>query len=766
MPIGSKINKENGYIELTRDTEGYTYTVTVSNDVNSMVYSFDVVQGNAAQEPVRFLRLGYYEEYEFAVGYPVSLPLYVTGPITLCQMIGDDIPGLTFNLNGLHGTPTTANLTIQTLKFYCRNEVTTTNEFVLKTMVHPSGKPGLIGNYWKWVRYTLAFPCNAKINPQITPGATLEVQKVANSITINSDNDFLFYPDFKSYYGVMYTGYIAIAEDKSYVFSTQSATGSYIEIDNEIVVNHATNCHPSSKVSGDPVYLTAGYHRITLSMSRKDIPAQAKFMWKKDGVSEIEISMNDLSHVPMNSITYEMPINVYQKTDAGVPVNNFLLSYDVTIRSCSLLPEKLPNGMLFNFATGALSGIPTEITTFADNVYTVTCQTDRGAISHQFTVEVRDFDFLPAIPYIMLKRAADRRVPVKPDMYFQKSWVIDHSCYPNGIDLYWKITKAPDSIAPVSCSGTARKISCIMRVSGSSGLTGTFDPETDYDQAFQLVGTASNYYQKSTYLLVASINNDQKRSAALKFSFTHTEVTPIPGWVYFGVWTVTYGGTGVAYMPDAPEDADSRCCKYELYDRNGIELLSLPGGFPLWLLRQGLLLEPNEYKLHLFSPESRFPKCKKGAFFNVTTDNTHTLYHVNNKEKIEISYKIQRMECVGITIGSDYLPTTTVGGIIEFECPSKQFGKRTRQCTKDTSGSPYWASEKSTCRAYIPITLFSYEVQYINVPINTKFTLTPTVVGDYDIFEFGAEPPGVFSSDTETGTIVLYSETTLNEIKE
>lgn len=764
LPLGSKINKENGYIEITSGTENNNYTVTVSNDVNEMSFTFSVYPGSSAQEPVRFFKLGYYDQYEFVVGHPVDLPVFVTGPITICQMTGE-IAGLTFNINGLKGTPTTAIPTIQELKFTCRNEVTVTNEVIIRAMVHSTDKPGLIANYWKWVRYTLAFPCNVRVNPFVTPGASLEVQKIATSITINSDNDFNFYPDFGSYYGVMYTGYIKIPASRSYVFSTQSATGSYIEIDDIVAVNHMTSCHNNEKATGSPLELTEGYHRITLGWSRKEVEAYARFFWKKDGVTEREIEMGDLSHIPMNSISYEMTINSYPKTDAGVKFLNNLLTYDVTIRSCRMpTSERLPNGM--QLATnGSLHGTPTEITTFADHIYTVICETDKGELSHQFSVEVRDFNYLPAIPYIMLKRAVNRRVPVNPDMQFQLLWVIDHSCYPNRRDLYWKVTEAPDSTKPVTCTGQDRQIRCVMHIFDASSYGGAFDAGSEYDQAFQLPGTALSYYEKATYLLVTSINNDPKRSAVLKFSYTCLEVTPIPGWVYYGIWTVHNGGKGFNYMPEAPVEADGRCCGFELFDRNNIEILSMPKGYPDWLMRQGLLLEPNEYTLYLKSLNLGYEKCKYGAYFNLTMDNQYEVVYVPFATTKEIKIVVRRMECVGLVTDAENLPTTTVGGTVEFECPSKQFGKRIRQCRLDVGGAPFWAPMISTCRAYIPIKSFHYELQYVNLPINLKYKLIPIVEGDYDKFEFDSLPIGQSKYDTETGEIELLSSVTVREIQ-
>lgn len=776
LPKGSKLNVENGYIELTGgsegpSTEGVLYTVTASNDISSMSCTFKVVAGSAAEEPVKFLSLGYYKEYEFVKDYPVYLPLYITGPVTYCYSAGDDIPGLTFSLAGLQGTPTTVNLTVFTLRMMCRNEVSVSNEVVIKAMVHSAGKKGLMGNFWKWSRYTPAFPCNDRINPFVTPGVKLEVQKPVDSISINGDSYFNFFPDFKEFYGVMFTGYINIPQSRSYVFSSLSTIGSYIEIDDELILNHAQSCHGQEERASSPVELTMGYHRITLGYSkRKSTEAtKALFYWRKDGSTKIEISMDDLTYVPMNTLSYEKTIYAYQKKDPGIPMENRLMIYEdsIKISNCKVEPENLPDGIKLDASSGGLSGTPTKVTDFADFIYVLTCDTNLKdtKISHQFEIEVRDFDKLPSIPYVMLKRSPGRTIPVKPDMYFQFGWVIDNSCYPNGPNFLFKLIPAPDSRVPSVCASSGRGIKCTIDVSKRTTFLANFDAGSEYDQAFQIYGTVFDTFDKSTALLQVAIGGDDARSAVLKISFTYTETTPIPGWAYFGIWTMQYGLSNQELaMPLAPKGASGKCCNFKLMDRNNIEILAMNGGFVDWMLRQGLLLEPNLYTLYLESlHRTDTPSCVGGADYNITIDNTWTYYHIDYLKSITFPFRIQRMECSADE--SAGLPATAVGGFVEFSCGEDQYGTRIRQCKLDKGGFPFWASEVSTCDTYKEITTFYYDVQYISLPINTKMILSPTVVGDYDSFQFEGDIVDKLKYDSKTGVIELEStvlDSTLN----
>lgn len=751
LSTGSKINQFNGYLELTAGCEGQDYTVIAGNGFNNMNYTFSILYGTVAEDPVRFLSLGYYDEYEFAVNYPVNLPLFITGPVISCKMSGDEIPGLSFGVTGLKGTPESSNLTVHTMEFTCRNDVSTSNKFIVKAMVHASGKPGLIGNYWKWKRYTPAFPCNVKTNAFYTAGASLEVRRIDTNFAITNDNYFNFYKDFTSYYGVTWTGYINVPTAKEYIFYADTSSGSYIEIDEETVVDNMLKCDNSPEKIGDPVFLTAGYHRIVMGFRRKDKTAYALFSWNKLG-PKTAITSSDLSYVPLSAVSYATPINCYLRNSE---VSNALEVYDVTVSSCEVFPKTLPAGLSVS-ATGVLSGKPTSVTTFADYVYSLKCTASGKEIEHQFSIEVRDFDLLPEIPYIMLKRAVDRRVPVSPDMYFQEGWTVDNSCYPNEGNLYFRVEKDIETTTPgtVSCSGSQKYITCNIRLnSGTSGNI-NYDSGPDYDRAFQISIVARGLFDTSRFLLIVAINGDRNRQSVLKISFTHTSSTPIPGWVYFGIWTVSVQNDG---MPEAPPGSNPRCPRFTLYDRNMQPLLEIYEGYTTWLSKQGLLLEPNYYTLMMTTVNDRW-QCVdigNGAWFNVTIENTYTVYHLDFLEVKNLNFRIQRMECASSE--AENLPLTQLGGFVEFPCPAGQVGIMIRRCKLDVSGLPVWASIESTCRDYYPIATFHYGIEEINIPTNTSFVLTPTIEGDHDQFEISPVSSADFTFNSQTGEIKLFS---------
>ncbi len=120
----------------------------------------------------------------------------------------------------------------------------------------------------------------------------------AKMVRVESKIDFYYNTDeekpLKAPFSILWEGFIEITEAGRYIFSTESDDGSWVFIDDKLVVDNG-GTH-GTQYKSDSIHLTEGLHRIKVKYFDSAWGAVMKLLWSPPGESEGPIPPNLLWH--------------------------------------------------------------------------------------------------------------------------------------------------------------------------------------------------------------------------------------------------------------------------------------------------------------------------------------------------------------------------------------------------------------------------------------------------------------------------------------
>nr|HPJ72278.1 PA14 domain-containing protein [bacterium] len=140
--------------------------------------------------------------------------------------------------------------------------------------------PGLVASYYN------------KISPVGEP-----VRRTVESdvyFRLNNDEEKVERLGLKAPLSIVWEGLILIPSDGTYYFATESDDGSWVFVDDKLVVDNGGN-HGNQYVSGE-IELTAGYHRFRVKYFDSAWGAWMKLVWTPPGGAEAPIPADRLLH--------------------------------------------------------------------------------------------------------------------------------------------------------------------------------------------------------------------------------------------------------------------------------------------------------------------------------------------------------------------------------------------------------------------------------------------------------------------------------------
>lgn len=317
----------------------FRYLLKCGNQTESSVIPF--YAGNTVYNPVSGLTINR-ESYIFTTNNYVSFPFNLDkGKARNCISVPDLPKGLTFDVNGNYIVgKVLEEYKNQKYSITCESETSVTNTVEVSIAVTNNYINKITGYYMK---------SNDEIDcskPFIIGNKNTITKYIINDDTINHEEpqqnhwDGLS-TDFNNNFGVVWEGYLYIEKDDKYTFELTSIDGSWLMIDNDIIIDNGGN-HDEKSLT-NTIDLKIGYHPIVISYTKGDNKDKEIFLkWKTESSSYTDPSSNIYS-LRVNSFDYKYMKSSYIK-DIDIKTNSPILLNDESLSNCKSDID-LPNGL-------------------------------------------------------------------------------------------------------------------------------------------------------------------------------------------------------------------------------------------------------------------------------------------------------------------------------------------------------------------------------------------------------------------------------------
>lgn len=227
---------------------------------------------------------------------------------------------------------------------------------------------GLNGYYLKKINFDKT--CNEPYS-SMSEGVLTEIikdDKIINHKYI--DHDEIWYGltnEFLIEYGINWKGYLKIEESNKYLFKLSSYDGSWLYIDDELIINNKGNHEYISKEN--ETKLEKGNHQISIYYMKNNGGSGIELLWRKENEEEYEELTNNYYYISPGILYYEYNYVTYILNET-IPENKLIYLEEGEIKNCSINP-KLPSGLLLNNENGLISG--KSIETIIRTLYIIEC---------------------------------------------------------------------------------------------------------------------------------------------------------------------------------------------------------------------------------------------------------------------------------------------------------------------------------------------------------------------------------------------------------